>query len=90
LNPINKKRKWTEQGAPSKSVNQKKSTSGPPKSLPVGLAEPYEKCRKINHTTPECRAGTNKYKWCGSPEHLVAACPQRLKAVDRGSNLQGS
>jgi len=23
--------------------------------------------------------------WCGSPEHLIAVCPRRLKAVDKGA-----
>jgi len=23
--------------------------------------------------------------WCGSPEHFIAACPQRMKAVDKAA-----
>ena len=64
LNPINQKRNWLR--APSDSVNQKKSTPALPKSRPTGLTEPCGKCGGTNHTTPECRVGTNKYMWCGS------------------------
>jgi len=65
LDPINRKRKWTEQGAPSKSVNKKKSDPAPPKSRHARLAEPYGKCGRTNHMTLECQVGTNKYLWCG-------------------------
>ena len=40
LNPINQKRKWTEQGASSESVNQKNPALAPPKSHLTGQAEP--------------------------------------------------
>jgi len=85
LNPINQKRKGIEQGADSESVNQKKPTPTSPKSHPTSSAKPYRKCGKTNHTTPECRVGTNKCMRCGSPEHLIAACPERLKAVDKAT-----
>ena len=87
---IDKKKKWTKQGAPRESVNQTKSAPDPSKSLPAGLAEPYEKWGKVNHTTPKCQVGSNESMWCGSLEHPITACPQRLKAIDWGSNLQGS
>jgi len=38
LNLINQKRKWTEEGALSESINQKKSSLAPSKSGPAGLA----------------------------------------------------
>ena len=85
LNPMNQKRKGIEQGTPSKSVNPKKPALAPPKSCLVGLVEPCGKCGRTNHTSPKCRVGTNKYMWCGSPEHLIAACPRRLKAVDKSA-----
>ena len=70
LNPnaVNQKRKWIEQGATSGSVNknQKELTPGPPRNHPTGLAVPYEKCGRTNHTNPNCRVGTYKYMWCGS------------------------
>ena len=28
---------------------------------------------------------TNKFIWCGSPEHLITACPRRLKAIEKGT-----
>jgi len=65
LNLINQKRKGFEQGTLSKSVNQKKPSPTPPKSHPAGSTEPYAKCRRTHHTTPECRVGTNKCMWCG-------------------------
>ena len=67
--------------------NQKKPTPLSSKNRPVGstVPVPCAKCGRTNHTTPECRVGTNKYTWCGSPEHLIAACPRRLKAVDKGA-----
>jgi len=37
LNLINQKRKWAEHGAPSDSVNQKKSAPALPMSHPAGL-----------------------------------------------------
>jgi len=87
LNPINHKRKGFEQGTPSKSVNQnhKKPTPVSSKSRPVGLTAPCAKCGRTNHTTPKCRVGPNKCMWCGSPENLIAACPPRLEAVDKGA-----
>jgi len=66
-------------------MNQKKPSPAPPKSRLVGLTEPCTKCGRINHTTHECRVGTNKCMWCGSPEHLIATCPRRTKAVDKGA-----
>ena len=84
LNSINLKRKGFERRTPSESVNQKKSSPTPPKSHLAGLAEPYGKCGRTNHTTLECRARTNKCMWCGSPEHLIVVCLRRLKAVDKG------
>ena len=60
LNPINQKSKWTEWGAPSESEKQKKPAPAPSKSHPTGPAEPCGKCGRTNHTTLECRVGTNK------------------------------
>ena len=85
LNLINKKRKAIERGSLSEIVNQKKPSLGPHKSHPVGSAEPYRKCRRTNHTSLECRVGTKNCMWCGSLEHLIAICPRRLKAVDKGA-----
>ena len=85
LNSISQKRKGIERGAPSESVNQKKPTPAPPKSHPTRSAEPCTKCGRTNNTTPECRVGTNKCMLCGSPEHLIAACPRRLKAIDKST-----
>jgi len=65
-------------------VNQKKPSHAPPISCPAGSIAPYTKCDRVNHTTPECRVRTNKCMWCRSPEHLIAACPRRMKAVDKG------
>jgi len=86
LNPINQKRNGFERGTPSESVNQdqKKPTPAPPKSRPAGSTASYVKCGRTNHTTPECRVGTNKYMWSGNPKHLIAACPRRMKAIDKG------
>ena len=89
LNPINHKRKGFQRGTLSESVNQnhqnqKKPTPVPSKSRPVGSTASCAKCGRTNHTTPECRVGTNKCMWCGSHEHLIAACPWRMKAVDKG------
>ena len=86
LNPINHRRKGFERRTPSESVNQnqKKPTPVSSKSRPVGSTAPCAKCGRTNHTTLECRVGTNKCMWCGSPEHLLIACPRRLKAVDKG------
>ena len=91
LNTINQKRKWTEQGAPSKDVNQKKSTPAPFKRCPTGLTEPYRKCKRTNHTTPKCRVGTNKcicvvarnivVKLLASPRQ--GSPPSRPAAVER-------
>jgi len=83
FNPINQKRKRIQRGDPNESVNQKKPTPAPPKSHPASSAEPCRKCRRTNRTTPECRVRTNKCMWCGSPKHLIAACPRRLKAADK-------
>jgi len=85
LNLINQKKKGIDQGALIESVNQKKPTRAPPKCRPTGPAEPCEKCGRTNHTTFECRVRTNKCMWCGSPKHLIATCPGRLKAVDEGT-----
>jgi len=87
LNPINHKRKGFERGAPSESVNQNQKKPIPisSKNCPVGLTAPCAKCGRTNHTTPECRVGTKKCMWCGSPKHLIAACPRRPKAVDKGA-----
>jgi len=35
----------------------------------------------MNHTTGECRLGTNKCKWCGSPDRSIAATPKRQKGI---------
>jgi len=40
---------------------------------------------KINHTTLECRVGTNKCTWCDRLKHLITTYPQRLKVVDKGT-----
>jgi len=85
LNPINQKRQGFEQGTPSESVNQKKPTPAPPKSCPTGSTTPCAKCGRTNHATPECRVETNKCMWCGSRKHVIAACPRRMKAVDKGA-----
>ena len=85
LKLINQKRKGIERGASSESVNQKKPCPAPPKSYPTGPAEPYRKCGRTNQSTPECRIGTNKFMWCGNPEHLIVACPRRLKAINKGT-----
>jgi len=85
LNPINHKRKEFERGTPSESVNKKKPPPAPPKSYPAGSIAPCSKYDRTNHTTPECRVGTNKCMWSGSPEHLIAAYPRRIKAVDKGA-----
>jgi len=85
LHPINQKRKGFERGTPSESVNQKKPSPTPPKSRYAGSTEACVKRRRTNHTIPECRVGTNKCMWCGRPEHLIAVCPQGLKAVDKGA-----
>jgi len=83
LNPINQKSKGMERGTPSKSVNQKKPAPAPPKTCSAGLVEPCGKCERTNHTALESRVGTNKCIWCGSPEHLITSCSQRLKVVDK-------
>ena len=85
LNPISQKRKGIDQGTLSESVNQKKPSPVPTRCRPAGLAEPCGKCERINQTTPEFRVGTNKCMLCKSPEHLIVACPQRLKAVNKGA-----
>ena len=74
-NSSHRKRKWTEQGTPSESVNQnvKKSTPAPPISYTTGLVGPYGKYGQTNHITLECRVGTNKCLRCGSTEHFIAA-----------------
>jgi len=66
-------------------MNQKKAFPTSPKSHLAGSAEPYEKCERTNHTTPKCRVGTNRSMWCGRLKHLIAACPQRLKVIDKGA-----
>jgi len=66
-------------------VNQKKPSPAPPKSYHAGSTTPCAKCGRTNHTTPECRVGTNKCIWCGSAEHLIVACLRRMKVIDRGA-----
>jgi len=85
LNPINQKRKGFEQGTPSESVSQKKSSPAPPKIRAAGSTLPCAKCGRTNYTTSECRVGTNKCMWCERPEHRIAACPRRMKVVDKGA-----
>jgi len=48
------------------------------------LSRPCGKCGRTNHTTPECRVGTNKCLWCGSqstsllPALKTKSCRQEL------------
>ena len=61
-NPSHPKRKWTEWGTLSESVNQnvKKPAPALPNIRTIVSAEPYGKCRQTNHTTFECRVRTKK------------------------------
>jgi len=86
LNPINQNRKGFERGAPSEcEPKPEEPTPASPKSRPTGSTAPYEKCSETNHTIPECRVGTDKCMWCRSPEYLIAACPRRMKIVDKSA-----
>jgi len=85
LNPTNQKRKGFKRGTPSASVNQKKPSLAHPRSHLAGSTEPCAKYGKTNHTIPEYRVGPNKCMWCESPEHLIVACPRRMKAIDKGT-----
>ena len=77
LNSGNQKRKWNDRSTSSESVAQKKTVAGPNKSHPATSKEPCAKCGRTNHTTTECRVGTNKYMWCGSLDHSIVTCLRR-------------
>lgn len=84
LNPGNPKRKWDDHSVSSDSVAQKRTAGGPAKSRPEASTEPCTYCGRTNHTTAECRVGTNKFMWCGSPNHSIVTCPRRLRVVEKG------
>jgi len=60
LNPRNQKRKWNDRGTSSVSAVQTKPAIDPNKFRPAASKEPCAKCGPTNHTTAECRIGTNK------------------------------
>ena len=68
----------------SMNQNQKKLAFALSKSHTIGPAVPCGKCERTNYTTSKCQVKTNQCMWCGSTEYLIAACPQRLRAVDKG------
>ena len=84
LNPGSQKRKWDDRSVSSDSVAQKRTAAGPAKIRPMASTEPCAKCGRTNHTTAECRIGTNKCMWCGSPNHSTVTCPRRQRAVEKG------
>ena len=63
--------------------NMKKPALVPPRNRLTGLTEPYGKCRGMNHTTPECRTGSNRCLWCIAQNTLLH--PQRLKTTNIGA-----
>jgi len=82
LNPGNQKRKWNDRDTLSNSVAQKKPVAGLDKSHQAASKEPCATCGWTNHTTTECRVGTNKCMWCRSPDYSIATCPRRQKVVE--------
>ena len=84
LNLGNQKRKWNDRGTSSESVALNKPTAAPNKSRPAAPNETCAKCEQTNHTTAECHVGANKCMWCGSPDHSIASCRRRRKAVEKG------
>ena len=84
LNPGNPKRKWSGRGTFSNTVASKKPTISSVKSHTTGPLEPCRKCGRTNRRTSECRISTNQCVWCGSTDHLLTACPRRLRTVEKG------
>ena len=62
-----------------------KAIIGPIKSHPTSPTEPRGKCGRTNHTIQECYVGMNECMWCDSSDHLIVACPRRLKAIEKGA-----
>ena len=83
LSSGNQKRKWNDRSTPSGSVAQKKPAASSASSRPAAPIKSCAKFGRTNHTTADCRVGTNRCMWCGSPDHLVATCPTRQKALEK-------
>jgi len=82
LKLINQKSKGIERATPSE-CELEKTLSRSSKEPFCQLHKALWEMRKSKSRHPLCRVRINKCIWCGSPERLIAACPQRLKAVDK-------